>query len=84
MRILLLDFLLSVVIVLAIGSATAEILYEPHPKSHRPDISKPRIYIDHQGRAWEVREGTFRPDRGKPLVGAPKPVEPPKWPHNGQ
>jgi len=62
------------------ASSWAEILYDPHPKSNRPDISKPRVYIDHQGRAWEAREGTFRPDRGKPLPGAPKPVPQPDRP----
>ena len=72
------DMLLALAIyVLIVGAVRAEILYDPHPDSFRPDIYQPRIYIDNQGRAYEVYEGTYRPDRTKPLVGAPRPPEPP-------
>ena len=75
------DMLLALAIyVLIVGSVKAEILYDPHPESFRPDIYQPRIYIDNQGKAYETYEGTFRPDRTKPLVGAPRPPEPPPLP----
>ena len=68
--------LIMVGLFMVYGASWAEILYDPHPDSYRPDIYQPRIYIDNQGKAYETYEGTFRPDRTKPLVGAPRPPEP--------